>query len=199
MTTKTYDYSGFYTIILTENSDDCTEIITQIFEDCWSIYIANVNILVPTDGYEVVLLYTFFPFTSDNCEVIEPEVYNNFENGTFQVNVSIFPEKFVNLFNCPLRVSSYTAPPNVILQKQPDGSYYPDGIEGIMLRVISQHMNFTPIIILSGYNVLKPIPENTTVTQNKPKLRRSLEMVTHKLMILKLLGFMIPDSHIFSI
>lgn len=178
MTTKNYDFSGFYTIILTENSDDCTEIISRIFDDCWSIYVANVNILVPTDGYEIVLLYTFFPFTPESCEVIEPVVYDNFENGTFQVNASIFPEKFDNFFSCPLRVSSYTASPNVILQKQPNGSYYPDGIEGIMLRVMSQHLNFTPILILSGYNVLKPIPENATVQRNKPKLRRSLEMVT---------------------
>lgn len=181
MTTTAYDYTGFYTIVLTEHSDDCEETIDKIFKDCWSLYIANVNVLTPTEDNETVLLYTFFPFTPDHCEHIEPIVSDYFENGTFVLNAPIFPDKLLNFFKCPLRVSSYTFAPFIMLKNKSNGSFYTDGIEGTLFRVMSQRLNFTPITILSGYNVLKQITNSSNVQRKPQKLRSSLEMVCFKL------------------
>lgn len=177
MTTRTYDYTGFYTILLTEACDDCQETIARIFQDCWSLYIANVNILTPTNNNENVSLYTYFPFTLGHCESTEPVIYDYFENDQFVYNAPIFPDKFHNFYACPQKASSYTYAPFVMLKNQSDGSYNVDGIEGITLRVMSQRLNFTLIVIPSGYNILKPISNSSGVEEKKPHLRRSLEMV----------------------
>lgn len=181
MTIDTHDYTGFYTIVLTEHSDDCEETITKIFADCWSLYIANVNILTPSEDYETILLYTYFPFAPDHCEAIVPVVVDYFENFTFVLNAPVFPDKFQNFYKCPLRISTYTLPPFMMLTTLSNGTIRPDGIEGILFRVISQRLNFTPIIIQSAYNVLKNItnPKNKLDAQSvKPKLPRSLTLVS---------------------
>lgn len=177
MSTRTYDYTGFYTIILTEPNDDCQETVAKIFQDCWSLYITNVNILTPTNDNELIVLYTYFPFTLGHCESTEPVIYDYFENNTFIHNAPIFPDKFHNFYECPQKASSYTFPPFMMLNNQSDGSYYADGIEGITLRVMSQRLNFTLIMIPSGYNIMKPISNSSGVNIKKPHLRRSLEMV----------------------
>lgn len=177
MTTDTYDYTGFYTIVLTEHSDDCEETITKIFADCWSLYIANVIILTPTEDHETILLYTYFPFTPDHCEVIAPVVIDYFDNFTFALNAPVFPDKFRNFHKCPIRTSTYNLPPFMMLTRLSNGTIRPDGIEGILLRVISQRLNFTPIIIEAATNVLRNITKNLNNHNEKPKLTRSLTMV----------------------
>lgn len=75
---------------------------------------ANVIVLAPTSTDDSILMYTFFPYTAEHCENVLPIVYNEF-NGTFIQNVPIFPEKFQNLFRCPLKVATYNFPPFVML------------------------------------------------------------------------------------
>lgn len=97
MTTDTYDYIGYYTIVLTEHMINAQEIVRAILKDCWSLYIANVVLLTPNRDYQKVFVYTFFPFTPDNCEVVEPILLDYFENGTFvNGHKSLFPDKFRN-------------------------------------------------------------------------------------------------------
>lgn len=178
MTVDTFDFSGFYTIVLTEFNDDHFETITKILEDCWSLYIANANVLMPIDDDETVLLYTFFPYTPEHCASVEPIVYDRFENGTFAYNVTLFPDKMTNLFQCPLMISTYNFPPLVILKPQPNHSFYIDGIEGTVFRSISMNLNFTPIVILSSTNILNKISNTTNATELKRPLRRSLDYVS---------------------
>lgn len=177
MTVNTYDYSGYYTIVLTEYNDDHFETVTKILEDCWSLYIANANVLAPTEDCETIHLYTFFPYTPEHCESVEPLVHDRFENGTFAYNASIFPEKMDNLFQCPLMISTYNFPPLVILEPRSNESFYIDGIEGTALRVISQRLNFTPVILLSRTNILNKISNATNITEIQRPLPRSLELV----------------------
>lgn len=89
----------------------------------------NVVILIPTEDYETILMYTFFPYTPGHCECVEPIVYDHFENGTFVRNAPIFPEKFNNLFRCPLKIATYSYPPYVMLTERSNDTYI-DGIEG---------------------------------------------------------------------
>lgn len=105
MSVNAYDYTGFYTIVLQNATSQA--IIRKIFEDCWKLYIANVNILVPTEGYKTILSYTFFPFTPDECEGVRPTIHNYFRNNTFLLNAPIFPDKFRNFFKCPLKIATH--------------------------------------------------------------------------------------------
>lgn len=96
------------------------------------MYIANSIILTPTEDYETILMYTFFPYTPEHCERVEPIVYDYFENGQFQRNAAIFPEKFGNLFRCPIKTATYNFPPYVMLTERSNDTYI-DGIEGVVL------------------------------------------------------------------
>lgn len=141
-----YDSSGYYTIALTEYSDDYMVTIRKILANCWSVYVTNVNVLVPTQDYETVLMYTYFPFTSEKCEGVEPVLSDRFTNDAFQLKAEIFPEKFRNFFKCPLRVALYSLPPFMILKRNPDNSYHIDGIEGRLLKSMAKQLNFTIVV-----------------------------------------------------
>lgn len=179
MTTDTFDYTGYYTIVLTEHNDDYQ--ITKIFEDFWSIYITNTNVLVPTDDYKTVLLYTYFPYTAVHCEKVVAVVQDYFENHNFTRNAPIFPDKMSNMHKCPVRVAMYHFEPFTMLKRQPNASYFIDGIEGIVFRVISQRLNFTPIVILSRTNILRNITDEHAEIQSP--VRRSLDVVNKNISI----------------
>lgn len=161
---------------MTEHSDDCAETIKRILEDCWSLYIVNAIILTPTEDYETILMYTYFPYTREHCEKVKPIVYDYFENGTFVRNATIFPEKFGNLFRCPLKIATYNYPPYVMLTERSNDTYI-DGIEGVILRVISQRLNFTTLIVPSSLNILNKISNTTNAVEIKRPFKRSLELV----------------------
>lgn len=173
MTADTFDYSGFYTIILTEHTDDCQETITKILADCWTHYITNVNVLTPTEDYETILLYTYFPYTSEYCELVRPIVHDFFENDTFLSDAELFPDKFQNFYQCPLLMSTYNFPPFMILNKT-NGTYCTDGLEGKIFRTMAKRLNFTPITIKSSHNMFGNVTDRRN---DSNKLRRSLEMV----------------------
>lgn len=178
MTVDTYDYTGFYTIVLTEYTDDLLKTIGKILKDCWSLYIANANILSPTQDYQTVHLYTYFPYTSEHCGGVVPMIYDHFVNGSFVQNITIFPNKLDNLFECPLVISTYNFPPLVILKPQSNGTYFLDGIEGTVLRVIAKRMNFTPVVALSRTNILNKIVSNGSKNMEiDSQIPRSLDLV----------------------
>lgn len=177
MTSDIFDYGGFYTIVLTEHNENGQETIRKIFEDCWSHYITNANLLIPTSDYETILLYTYFPFTSERCEGVEPVIHDFFKNDTFIVNASIFPNKFRNFHKCPLKIATYDFAPFMILEPQPNGTYFIDGIEGAMLRFMSNRLNFTPVVIISATNILRQITNTSNTEILNSTHRRSLDVV----------------------
>lgn len=178
MSSMTHDFTGYYTIILTEHSDDCEETVTKIFQDCWSLYIANAIILTPTEDYETIVLYTYFPYTAYHCGVVEAVVYDYFENNAFTLNSRIFPDKFRNFHQCPIRMSTYSLPPFMILQPQPDGTIQADGIEGSMFQAMAERLNFTPIVVQTDYNVLADLNSDSKDDKSKPRPKTSLSVVT---------------------
>lgn len=113
MTTETYDFAGYYMVIMTKHSEDCHQIVRKIFQDLWTLYIANAILLIPTEDYDTILLYTFFPFNPSRCEIVEPVITDYFENRTFAINATLFPKKFQNFYKCSLKISTYNVPPYV--------------------------------------------------------------------------------------
>lgn len=179
MSETSYDYTGFYTILVTGVYNKDHHIVESILKDCWSLYISNVHILTRTTVESAATLYTFYPYTQNHCELVKPILQNYFVNDSFVLaDEKLFPEKFRNFHKCPLTLSTYNLVPFMILTPQPNGSYHTDGIDGITFRVISQQLNFTPIVRLSSTNLVRRITAKTHNTIAKPKFPRSLEMVT---------------------
>lgn len=53
-----------------------------------------------------------------------------------------------NMYKCPLRVATSDEKPYMFLIPQKNGTIYTDGIDGIIFRVLSQRLNFTPILLI---------------------------------------------------
>lgn len=91
-------------------------------------------------------MYTYYPYTPIKCENVDPVVHNYYANNQFRFKKETFPNKFKNFYRCPIILSTYHIDPYMILKKQSNGSYNMSGVDGIVFRVISQQLNFTPII-----------------------------------------------------
>lgn len=140
-----FDYQGFYLIVLTTYSYQQYQIMVDIFEYLWAQYIVNVNViwLAPQNDNEAIM-YTYFPYTNFFCGKAFPIQLNQFRFGEWLHSQSnFFPDKVSNLHACPLTVAVALTPPFMILKEQEDGGILPDGIDGILLRVLSQRINFT--------------------------------------------------------
>lgn len=139
-----FEYQGFYLIVLTTYSHQQYTTMKDIFDWLWSEYIINANIiwLAPQSDNEAIM-YTFFPYTSFYCGKAVPIQLNQFRSGKWlRSRSSFFPEKIRNLHGCPLTVATVQSPPFMILRQTSSGTFT-DGIDGVLLRVLSQRMNFT--------------------------------------------------------
>lgn len=152
-----YDYTGVYTIVLTESSRDQYDIMTKILEDCWELQIINVIILVSFEYQTRTALYTYFPYMSFHCEAVAPVILNYFVGQSFLYNTPFFPDKTRNLYGCNLKVTTFQAEPYMFLSKLENGRMYMDGIDGITMRVLSQRLNFTPIVVIPPNNETRGI------------------------------------------
>lgn len=136
-----FDYEKFYLIVLTINeANETTRLDTmrKIFDLCWRFYILNINMIVEDFPLNSAQLYTYFPFTESNCNSLDPiQLDHNLEN--------IYPDKLKNMFGCPIYVASVTIAPNVMIIHHGDERYSFDGIEGKILMIMSQRLNFRPV------------------------------------------------------
>lgn len=166
MTDAAFDYTGFYTIVLTENQRDQYNILTNILRDCWLRHITNVIVLVSIDTQRRTAIYTYFPYTQFHCEAVAPVILNYFlANNTFLYHETFFPPKTNNMHGCKLAVATYNLVPFMFLTKLENSTIYTDGIDGIVFRVLSQRLNFTPTIIVPPNNQMRgEIWPNGTMT-----------------------------------
>jgi hypothetical protein len=149
MTSDYFDFKGYYLIVLSTQIRNQQQLLRLMFACMWRLHIVNVNIIMKVAHREKAVMYTNYPFTRFSCESVYPVVLNLFEDDHFVIpNRPIFPFKLRNFHKCPLKVATFNTPPFVILEQQKNGTYSYDGIEGIMLRVLSQRLNFTPIIMV---------------------------------------------------
>lgn len=148
-TEHTFDYTGLYTIILTESSRYQYDSITRIMQACWERHIINVIVLVAIDPLARSAVYTYFPYTPFHCEAVVPVIHNYYESNGFMYDGELFPKKLRNMYGCGLQVAAYPIPPFMMLepaQRLGVASYRTDGIDGIVVRVLSQRLNFTAVV-----------------------------------------------------
>lgn len=94
MSESCFDYTGLYTVVLTESSRYQYETITSILQDCWALHIINVVVLVSIHPQARTAVYTYFPFTRFHCEAVAPVILNYYvAEGFLYDSVPFFPKK----------------------------------------------------------------------------------------------------------
>lgn len=147
MSPDLYDYRGYYIVIITKPETYYYSTIKKILTDLWSLYIVNANVIVsnPEIRNDAILL-TYFPFSRNHCYKVHPILWNYYLNGEPTIKKVAFPDKIQNMWGCPIIVVTFEVEPFMYVTKREDGTFYTDGIEGTLLRVLSQRMNFTSLI-----------------------------------------------------
>lgn len=162
-----FDFTGYFTIIVTERvSDDSLTIITKILIECWHHQITNVIVLI--DGVDddrsiwKTIIYTYFPYSSpSDCGRVNPVVMAEFNQNILKwhttIATEIFPEKSNSLHGCPLNLCTFRAVEPLIILKANSlstSSYTLYGIEGYIYGMLAARLNFTTNIVLSPNNEL---------------------------------------------
>lgn len=135
----------------------------MVFQKLFELYIVNADVIVlnPDKRDEEALLYTFFPFEENNCGIINPILWNTFRNKTFIHKKNFFPKKLKNLNKCPIKIATIDTPPFMTVIKT-NNNYSVDGIDGQLLSLLSQRMNFTSVILVPDDNLWGSVYVNGT-------------------------------------
>ena len=108
--------------------------MTKIFLTFWKFNAFNANIiLVKNDSIEMI---TFEPFSINKCQNFSPMKINTFDGKAWK-ETKIFPNKFKNLYQCPIKLSTFDYPPAIIVDKR-----LITGHEIELLEEISKMINF---------------------------------------------------------
>lgn len=166
---ESYDQSfnrrGKFLVVVTDFGVHSPKALAKdIIETLWNDHhIANSVIMVP-NVYESVIsfdLYTWFPYKSGQCDKTEEIVLLDRcvlgKDRPLSTNISLFSSKTpLNIHGCPIRVSTWNIPPNMILttHKKTEGTdtYEYTGTEAVYLLLLSERMNMTLVFL--------PPPEN---------------------------------------
>lgn len=158
-----FEYSGFFTIVLTSIERNYVDPVRRILQDCWELYIVNVNVITyDATDYEKAFMYTYFPYTSEHCGKVNPIVYGVFWNETQLEGNQIFPEKVGNFYSCNLTIGTFSFPPYITFELQENSSYTFYGFEGILSKVLGQRLNFSLALKISNEGWGKVNGENST-------------------------------------
>ncbi|CAG9797469.1 unnamed protein product [Chironomus riparius] len=138
-----FEFQGYYLIVVTSHVYDIYLKMMRIFEALWTNKIINANILfMPQENTNDAILFTYFPYSNYYCENVVPIQLNHFRGDSWMRKINYFPRKLSNFFGCHLRVATFNNPPFMIIKEDENGVITVDGVEGILLRVLSQRFNF---------------------------------------------------------
>lgn len=159
LTTDVYDYQGFFIIVITQPEKN----IKKIFEDLWSCYITNANVVtLNSHNLNEVNIFTYFPFAEFHCEQIEPVLYNIFTiDRGFKKSLPYFHKKVSNMHGCPLSVATFDFPPFVTINRHDRGLITLSGLDGSLITLMSETMNFTlKVVDVTDDNLWGTLYEN---------------------------------------
>ena len=155
LTRDVFNYQELFLIIILKKYDDLLLDIAKIFNDMWMKSVINVNILVESDKNSQANIYTYFPYSKLSCGEAHSVLWNTFKNGKFKSQTPSFPSKVKNLYRCPLKIASFNSPPFLEIRMQPDGKYHFGGLEGELLKMLAERMNFDINLTLMAENSLR--------------------------------------------
>lgn len=116
--------------------------IEEIFATLWIKNIYNVAAIIGSADKSIEVM-TFFPFRGTVCGDTTPVRINRFINGSFTNNLqSLFADKFTNLHNCALKISTFEDHFSIIKTKTANDSFELSGFDIELLRELSRALNF---------------------------------------------------------
>jgi hypothetical protein len=117
--------------------------VQNILKWFWMMQILNVSVLMQ-NGNLSIDVYTYMPFSSENCEDTRPILINQFINETYLKTLSeIFPTKTSNLNGCEVRIAtSNTSLPYIFAQKLRNGSLHLYGRDIKLVTTLSEALKF---------------------------------------------------------
>lgn len=136
-----FHYNGFFLIVMKDTLSSEMETIFRLF---WKKFIYNVDLLVKIQDTSKVSLYTFMPFNGKYCGDVSPVKINEFDGKTIKWTTrNVFPEKFRNLYGCPVRAGSFETSMGTKIGTFSNGTTRFDGMEVDILRGFASVLNFT--------------------------------------------------------
>ena len=160
LTQYNFDLKDFFIFVTIKSVQKFN--LDEIFSDFWARYIFNVNIMMETGGQ--VSFFTFIPYSDgENCGDASSKLMSFFRNGSFQL--PIFPKKFNNLRNCPIKVVTFADSLAVFKRSEINGSFELDGFDIELLKTLSKSLNFrSKIKFLEGSETWGMVLPNGTAT-----------------------------------
>ncbi|XP_073829015.1 uncharacterized protein [Musca autumnalis] len=142
-----YHRSGYFVLVYTGKEADRLNNIKEMFRRLFSIYVTNVNVMLMVGKYPY--LYTYFPFTPNKCHSSNPSYFASFKgiekNANFTLGKSLFPTKVENMHGCTLTILTWTYLPYIVVERNEETGELISlhGIEGSVISVLAERMNFT--------------------------------------------------------
>ncbi|XP_036320037.1 glutamate receptor ionotropic, delta-1 [Rhagoletis pomonella] len=152
-----YQRSGWFLIVYTGTEPERLETVKNIFSRLFELFFVNVNVFLLMDATPFV--YTYFPFSRTKCHSAKPELLMSFRNKRpryiHKSHRRFFPPKVNNLHGCELGVITWHDPPFIILKTVDETGHIVsiDGIEGMLISLLSEAMNF-------GIRIVDPQPHD---------------------------------------
>lgn len=137
-------YSGRIIIVVKKDwlsKQDIIDNAKEILDVCWGLIMANVVVVAYYD--DGVSVYTHFPFEENKCNSLRVIEIDKWIEDDFMKNEEFFPSKMREMYGCPLTVTNVGRYPHTIIDHLKDDSLSVRGIEGQLVRFLSQIMNFT--------------------------------------------------------
>lgn len=99
--------------------------IKEMFEEFWNLQVVDVILMCRVS--EITLLYTFYPYSKDHCNMVEPVL--------IEFGDDYFPSKNSDFHGCKLKGGVSNEPPHFI-----NGTS--KGIDAEMIKLFSKALNF---------------------------------------------------------
>jgi hypothetical protein len=156
ITHENFKLNKYFLIVLTGKKITKSK---EIFDLLWKIQIFNVNIMFEDENGEI-LVETFLPFKSGNCNDTTPKIINKFKNGKFEKIENFFPENMKNLHKCTVKTLIWHSSPYTNFKLLPNGTFHRSGREIILINALAESLNFTIKFLHVGEE--KNLPFNET-------------------------------------
>lgn len=163
-----YHRSGYFLIVYTGIEVERLANIKEIFRRLFGIYVTNIHVMIMVGKYPY--LYTYFPFAPSKCHSSQPEYFDSFrgieKDSNFTLRKKLFPPKMSNMHRCQLTVITWTYLPYIIVERdEKTGALLSlRGIEGSLISLLAERMNFTIKIIEPASKDRGDISPNGTAT-----------------------------------
>ncbi|XP_061397721.1 uncharacterized protein LOC133333420, partial [Musca vetustissima] len=160
--------SGYFILVYTGKEADRLGNIKEMFKRLFSLYVTNVNVMLMMGKYPY--LYTYFPFAPNKCHSSSPSYFASFQgvekNPNFTLGKNLFPTKVENMHGCSLSVITWTYLPYIVVERNEETGELISlhGIEGSVISLLAERMNFTIEIKQPNTNDRGDIYPNGTAT-----------------------------------